>query len=150
MTAETAGEQPARPTETREVPTPLHRSRTDRVLAGVCGGIAETYGADPTAVRLLAAVIAIFTGVVPMLIIYLIAAVVVPESTDGEASAESVARARIEPGQAGMLFGVVLIVAGVAALANEVFRIDWEVLWPAALIALGGLVVLLAVRREPA
>jgi phage shock protein C len=149
MTAETAGEQPARPTETREVPTPLHRSRTDRVLAGVCGGIAETYGADPTAVRLLAAIIAIFTGVVPMLIIYLIAAVVVPESTGGEASADPGARARIEPGQAGMLFGMVLIVVGVVALANEIFSIDWELLWPAALIAFGGLVVLLAVRRGP-
>jgi len=32
----------------------LNRSRTNRVLAGVCGGIAEHYGSDPTAVRLAA------------------------------------------------------------------------------------------------
>ena len=65
MTAETTGPAPgvggsAPPAAT---PTPgaaseprrLFRSRTDRMFAGVCGGIAETYGSDPTAVRLLAA-----------------------------------------------------------------------------------------------
>ena len=149
MTAETAGEQTDRPTGTREGPAPLHRSRNDRVLAGVCGGIAETYGADPTAVRLLAAIIAIFTGIVPMVVLYLVAAVIVPESPGGTASAEPVGRARIERGQAALFLGIVLIIAGIAALANQVLRIDWELMWPAALIAFGGVVVLLAIRKEP-
>ena len=34
----------------------LYRSRTDRMLGGVCGGIAEYFGVDPTLIRLLAVV----------------------------------------------------------------------------------------------
>ena len=62
----------------------LYRSRSDRMFAGVCGGIAETYGSDPTAVRLLTAVIGIVTGIIPMLIVYLVAAVVIPERTSDD------------------------------------------------------------------
>ena len=61
------------------------RSRTNRVLAGVCGGIAEYYGSDVTAVRILAVVIAVSTGILPLLFLYLIAAVLVPERLDGTA-----------------------------------------------------------------
>jgi phage shock protein C len=147
MTAEAEGGQAARPNETKDGRPLLHRSRTDRVLAGVCGGMAETYGADPTAVRLLAAIIAIFTGIVPMLILYLVGAVVIPESSDAEAPADG-ARSRIDPGRGLLVLGIVLIVAGVAAWANELFRIDWELMWPAALTAFGGLIVLLTLRKE--
>ena len=140
-TTETTGGQTARP-------LPLHRSRRDRVLAGVCGGIAETYGADPTAVRLLAAILGIITGVIPMLIIYLLAAVIVPESTAEDASTGRATRSWIEPGQGALIIGVVLIAGGLIALANELFRIDWDLLWPAALIAFGGIIVLLTMRRE--
>jgi len=146
MTAQMTGGQAARPV--------LHRSRTDRVLAGVCGGLAETYGADPTAVRLLAAIIGIFTGIVPMLVLYLVAAVIIPEdaasdpSTAGDAASGPVTRSRIEPGRGTLVVGIVFIVAGVAALANELFAIDWDLMWPAVLIAFGGLMVLLAMRRD--
>ena len=40
----------------------LHKSRNDRVLAGVCGGIAEFFGIDPTLVRLAWAVMIFFGG----------------------------------------------------------------------------------------
>ena len=50
-------------------------------------------------------------------------------------------------GQGWLIIGVVLIVGGAGALANEVLAVDWELIWPAALIALGGLVVVAALRR---
>jgi len=59
----------------------LYRSPTDRVILGVCGGLADYFDADPTAVRLLWFIVTVFTGVVPFLIIYLIMGVVVPEGT---------------------------------------------------------------------
>ena len=57
----------------------LHRSSNDRMLAGVCGGIAETYDIDPTLVRVLfvAATVMGFSG----LIIYLICWIVIPDPT---------------------------------------------------------------------
>ena len=54
----------------------LYLSR-DKVMSGVAGGIAEFLEIDPTIVRLLFA-LSIFTGVGP--IVYLIAAVIVPEA----------------------------------------------------------------------
>ncbi len=60
----------------------LYRSPTDRVILGVCGGLAEYFDADPTAVRLLWFIVTVFTGIVPFLIIYLIMGVVVPEGTN--------------------------------------------------------------------
>ena len=54
----------------------LYRSRTDRMIGGVCGGIAEYFNVDPTLVRL-AGVILLFAGIgVPA---YLIAWIIVPE-----------------------------------------------------------------------
>lgn len=57
----------------------LYRSRTDRRIAGVCGGLAEYFDLDPTLIRLIAVVILIFTGFVPMLIAYFLAWIIIPE-----------------------------------------------------------------------
>lgn len=60
----------------------LHRSRTDRMLAGVCGGLAETMGVDPSIVRLIAVVLLITGGVaVPF---YLVAWFVLPSQAAAE------------------------------------------------------------------
>ena len=44
------------------VAEPLYRSRDDRMLAGVAAGVAETLDADPSLVRIVWALLAIFTG----------------------------------------------------------------------------------------
>jgi phage shock protein PspC (stress-responsive transcriptional regulator) len=54
----------------------LHRSKTNKVILGVCGGLAEYLRFDPTLVRILCILIAI-PG--PGLIIYLVAALIMPE-----------------------------------------------------------------------
>ena len=55
----------------------LYRSRTDRQLAGVCGGLASYFGIDVTIVRILFVVLALAGG--PGLILYIILALIVPE-----------------------------------------------------------------------
>lgn len=55
----------------------LYRSKKDRVIGGVCGGIAEYIDADPTIIRLLWALGTLFWGV--GLIAYLIAWIIIPE-----------------------------------------------------------------------
>jgi phage shock protein C len=57
----------------------LYRSRTDRMIAGVCGGIAEHFSIDPAVVRLVAVALLIFTGFFPAFFAYLILWIVVPE-----------------------------------------------------------------------
>jgi phage shock protein PspC (stress-responsive transcriptional regulator) len=58
----------------------LSRSTSNRMIAGVCAGLGEYLGIDPTIVRLLA-VLAFFTGFHGIAIVYLIMALVVPEQT---------------------------------------------------------------------
>jgi phage shock protein C len=56
----------------------LYRSRNDRKLAGVCGGIAEYYGWDPTLVRVAWVVLTLLGG--SGILIYLVMWLVMPES----------------------------------------------------------------------
>ena len=55
----------------------LERSKSNRVLGGVCAGVANYLNMDPTLVRVLTVVISLFTGV--PIILYIIALFVVPE-----------------------------------------------------------------------
>ncbi|MBQ7088647.1 MAG: PspC domain-containing protein [Clostridia bacterium] len=54
----------------------LYKSRTDKKICGVCGGLAEYLEMDPTIVRLLAALAILCAGC--GLLIYIIAAIVMP------------------------------------------------------------------------
>lgn len=58
----------------------LYRSRDQRVLSGVIGGIAEYYGTDPALPRLAFVLFLLLTGVFPGVIIYLIAVFMIPEA----------------------------------------------------------------------
>ena len=58
--------------------TPLRRSRTDRVLAGVCGGFARQYDVDPVLLRIFVVVATIFTGGV-FALAYLVVWLVMPD-----------------------------------------------------------------------
>ncbi|NLK76908.1 MAG: PspC domain-containing protein [Clostridiales bacterium] len=57
-------------------PKRLYKSRTNRVLCGVCGGIGEYLNIDPTIIRLLFVLLGCTTTGI---IIYLIAAIIIPE-----------------------------------------------------------------------
>lgn len=56
----------------------LYRSRRDRMLAGVAGGLAEMWDADPSLVRIVWALLVIFTGGIAF-VVYIVMAIVVPE-----------------------------------------------------------------------
>ncbi len=54
----------------------LYRSRSDRKLAGVCGGLAEFFGLDPTLIRVLFVILALAGG--SGIVIYLAMWIMVP------------------------------------------------------------------------
>ncbi|MHB1340627.1 MAG: PspC domain-containing protein [Coriobacteriia bacterium] len=70
----------------------LYRSRTDRMVAGVCGGLAEYFDVDPTLVRVGVVLVALLTqgGI---FLAYLIMAIVVPESPLSEPAAPTASSA---------------------------------------------------------
>ena len=65
----------------------LYRSRTERMVAGVCGGLAEYFDIDPTIVRLVFVLLALAGG--PGLLIYIVMAIVVPEEGGSSRSWQS-------------------------------------------------------------
>ena len=63
----------------------LYRSRTDRMIWGVCGGLAKYFDVDPTIIRVLAVISIFITGF--SILAYIILAVIVPlEPTTGPVS----------------------------------------------------------------
>ncbi len=70
-------EASATPGVASKPPSRLHRSASERMVAGVCGGLAETFKVDPALVRLAAVAAIVFTGGAALLA-YLVAWVVMP------------------------------------------------------------------------
>ena len=131
----------------RPAPRRLYRSSTNRVFSGVCGGIAEYWGGDPTMVRLATAFLGLITGIFPMLILYIVAAIVLPERWLETPSAPGVYVRSSSRGNGMLIVGLILIVVGATGFAHEVLRIDTDVLWPIGVIGIGAALVVLTFRR---
>jgi phage shock protein C len=56
----------------------LYKSDTNKVISGVIGGIGEYYNIDPTVLRLACIVVAILTAIVPSILGYIVASIIVP------------------------------------------------------------------------
>ena len=196
----------------------LYRSTTDRVIAGVCGGLADLWGIDPSLLRIGWFVLIILTGGI-FLLIYIVMAIVVPAGppspydrwgaaapgappdwgvgwdasgttpagaaafaeapTDGAAAAAGAegpadpwaapplaapiappppvwdtspppapaawSHERRGPGSGAIVFGLILVIIGAAFLINQfVPSIDMGILWPAAAIVLGAVLLVAA------
>jgi phage shock protein C len=61
----------------------LKRS-TNKILAGVCGGIAEYFEIDPTLVRICYAALSIFTAAFPGVLLYIVMLILMPQGSDVE------------------------------------------------------------------
>ena len=63
----------------------FYRSRYDRMLGGVCGGIARYYDLDPLLVRIITLVLGVFTGlaILPYIILWIVAPMEPRQITEG-------------------------------------------------------------------
>jgi phage shock protein PspC (stress-responsive transcriptional regulator) len=130
---------------------PLTRSRSDRMLAGVAGGIARKYDFDPAYVRVAFVIITILSFGTSF-VAYIVAWLVVPEAdADEPALTTAVRHARRRPLDRRFWIGAVLLVAGANALADQ-YRFHFgpfsHVFWPMVLIGGGAAVLLLRDRDQ--
>jgi len=65
----------------------LYRSQTDKIIGGVCAGLAEYFDLDLNLVRLLFVALTLLTALLPMLVFYIIAWIIVP--IEGETKKKS-------------------------------------------------------------
>jgi phage shock protein C len=134
----------------------LYRSRTERMIAGVCGGLAEYFDIDPTLVRLIAVALTLAGG--SGILAYFIFWLVVPQkplnlaSVDNPTMASSTvetedvdSEASNETSSAALFIGIVLTVMGFLFLVGNFISLAWfsfSKLWPLVLIAIGIIVIL--------
>ena len=143
----------------------LERSRTNRVIGGVCGGLAEYLDIDATFVRVVMIILGFPFGI--GILIYFVLLFLMPnpgEPTpfvrpsvgDAAAMAEppvSVASRVVDPLEVDRRrngLGLLLVAVGVIFMLGNVgaFRfIDWRVIWPLVLIALGVFFIAQRARR---
>jgi phage shock protein C len=118
-------------------PHKLYRSRSDRYLGGVCGGIAEYFNIDSNLTRILFVVGSFLWGI--GIVLYLAALILVPENPD------QVSEPRQGKANTALFWGILFIALGVGLLAWELdifnfFRIvdlPWQTLWALFLIGIG-------------
>ena len=113
----------------------LRRSRSERVVAGVCGGVARGLGLDPLFVRVLVAVLAVVGGA--GVVLYVVGWLLLPEDDGTRSLAERAATGRREPGSRRPLVLTVLLVLVALIAASAVFdRWDGPLLLVLAVVAL--------------
>lgn len=113
----------------------LMRSRDDRLLGGVAGGLGAYFGIDPVIVRLVFVVLALAGG--GGVLAYLIAWIVIPEAPeDGMPAPER------SGSSTPVLAGLVLVALGGVLLVDQLLpAFSWRYVGPVLLIALGGLLL---------
>jgi phage shock protein C len=123
-------------------PRVVRRSRTERVIAGVCGGVGRYLGVDPVLLRIAFIILALANGL--GLIAYVVAWVAIPEERPGQPIGP-VTEPRRETGR--LVLGGSLVVLGLVLLLDRLAPNLDELFWPVAVVAVGVAVMLVGLRR---
>jgi phage shock protein C len=118
----------------------VRRSRSDRIIGGVCAGLAKYFELDPVIVRLLFVVLALAQGAGVLL--YFVLLVALPEEQVGEPASAPAAEAPANGSRQrrGVLAGALLVALGAYLLIVNLGWLwwwDWKFAGPATLIAAG-------------
>ena len=126
-------EEPTQPQEAAQQLRRITRSKDDRLISGVCGGLGRYFGVDPVLFRIAAVALIFFGGA--GILLYIAAIFLIPE--DGEEPPANQGRRE----RALAVFGVVLLViaAGIV-FSHGPFHFGW-VFGPFAFVVIAGLVV---------
>ncbi len=152
----------------------LHRS-SNRIIGGVCAGLAEGFHVDAIWVRVAFLILIFIQGIGVFL--YIVLWLVMPEKAEGGgqrsgfdamtadirriwgeiqhptvAKSQAGASAPAPPGafqNQSLVFGLILVVIGLVLLGGNVGIINWSVVWPAALITLGIVILVRNLEKRP-
>ncbi|MGD9899008.1 MAG: PspC domain-containing protein [Calditrichaceae bacterium] len=127
----------------------LFRSRKDRMLVGVCGGIAEYLNVEPVLVRFAWVVMTLFAGI--GILVYIAGAIIVPENPDQEYSEKELNKNKNDK---ALLWGSILVLLGIGLLLKQLgffyyisfWHVPWQMIWAIFLIVIG---IFLLYNRNP-
>ena len=124
----------------------LYRSRKERVIGGVCGGIGVYFGIDPTLARIIWVAATLLGGA--GIIAYIVAWIVIPEEPKIEGT--EVASAEIENYKPNtikleLIIGGFILAIGILLLLSNFGLFEWgwvhRIFWPALIIFIGILII---------
>ena len=137
----------------------LYRSRRQRMIAGVCGGIAEYFDIDVTWVRLLLAISVFFGGI--GIVLYILGIIVIPEDpvVDGDIDQDEGGGIYVnrddttsQTNRTALVIGVALIIIGLLSFIKRLIPDVWRYVrnlgWPSILIILGIAIILIPTRKK--
>lgn len=153
---------------THPEPRRLYRSRTDKVIAGVAGGLGEFFSIDSTIVRLLFVLLTVFGG--SGVVIYIILWILVPAAgSSGKAGSEETVKHNVKEveervtamaeglsspanqNRTSIWFGLAILILGISFLLSNFgilsMRFIWN-LWPLILVFIGVSILLNHERGE--
>lgn len=135
----------------------LYRSRSDRIILGVCGGLGKHFDVDPTIVRILFVLLVFADGI--GFLAYIIMAFLIPAEPAGPRNVDRGEKVKEFVEDVGHkastiasevtgkksrrhskdILGVVVIIVGLLLLVHQVFPlyIRWDIVWPLLIIAVG-------------
>jgi len=140
-------------------PKRLYRSRSDRIIAGICGGLGRYFNIDPVFVRIAFILLTLADGF--GLLLYLILLIFVPEEPGehvevdrGEKIKEFASRVGQEAkswtegvrsnknwlGDKRNVIGLIIIIFGLILLINQLFAwswFKWHLFWPLIIVIIG-------------
>ncbi|MBP8975953.1 MAG: PspC domain-containing protein [Bacteroidetes bacterium] len=126
----------------------LYRSTKNKILAGICGGIAEYLDTDPTFVRIIWIVLTLLGG--SGIILYIIAYLIMPENPEktGEVQTETNSKANIFLGSLLIVLGGLLLLDTTDVISfHRLWATSWEYILPLTFILIG-FVLLLGRKRK--
>lgn len=126
----------------------LRRSRRTRIVAGVCGGLAEYLGVDVALIRIAFVVLALAGG--GGIVMYAVGWILIPEEPEGSTPPPEAGSTAVTGGDsAKLVFGGLLIAIGSIVLVNMLVPGFGKYFWPLVLIAVGFAIIVQASRHGP-
>ena len=130
----------------------LYRSSSDKMIAGVCGGLGRYFGVDATIVRLVFLLLLFLGG--SGFLLYLILWIIVPLDQQLGAAPQDVVQsntqefAQTAARHGPLIFAVILIFLGIWFLLQNLLHVDLGQFWPVVLIIIGLALLIPALRRS--
>ncbi len=129
----------------------LYRSSSDKMIAGVCGGLGKYFSVEATLVRLVFLLLLFLGG--GGFLLYLILWIIVPEEQQVGAAPQEVVQANTQDlaqsaaRNGPLIFAALLIFLGVWFLLQNLLHIELGQFWPVILIVIGLALLIPALRR---